>query len=79
MSKSKTHAESSLDIGKDATRIGMNEDVSADASMDESIGGSTDNMDIGMKKSSDTSMNTSVESVLVQYSDFQNSGVEVFT
>lgn len=53
----------------------MNEDVSADASMDESIGGS---MDIVLK-STETSMNTSVESVLVQYSDFQNSGVEIFT
>ncbi len=42
MSKSKTRAESSLDIGKDATRIGMNEDISADASVDKSIGGSMD-------------------------------------
>ncbi|WP_426333776.1 hypothetical protein ACN9MH_28930 [Paenibacillus silvae] len=78
--KSRTHAESSLDVGKDATSIGMNEDISADASVDESIGGS---IEISMKESTDTSMNTSmntsVESVLIQYSDSQNSGVEVFT
>ncbi|MBU5353077.1 hypothetical protein KQI74_12320 [Paenibacillus barcinonensis] len=74
--KSRTRAESSLDVGKDTTSIGMNEDISADASVDESIGGS---IEISMKESTDTSMNTSVESVLIQYSDSQNSGVEVFT